>query len=212
MKAINLTGRTFGKWTVVRRAADRGDYVVRWVCRCQCGAEGERSSANLRRGQSLGCRKCRPRRVPAPGAALRSIWHGMKSRCERPADPKFPRYGARGIKVCERWQTFANFYADVGDRPSSQHTLERKDNNGDYEPSNVVWALPVQQANNRRTSMHVEIGGRTQTLAQWCREHGVSVGRTWARMQRGWSPLRALTEPPHKPGGATRAQTAHLSA
>lgn len=204
MKPILLDGKKFGLWTVLRRAPDRGDYVVRWECRCECGTVGERTSASLRRGQSFGCRKCRPRRVPRPGSALRRIWYGMQSRCDHPDDPKYTRYGARGIKVCDRWRTFENFYADMGDRPSSRHTLERKNNDGDYAPDNVVWALPVQQSNNRSTSLCIEINGRTQTLAQWCREYETSVGRVWARMERGWLPLRALTEPPHKPGGNMR--------
>lgn len=208
MKPIDLTGQVFGLWTVLKRAPDRGDYIVRWVCRCSCGEVGERTSANLRRGMSLGCRKCRPRRVPGPGSALRGIWRGMKSRCERPSDPKYPRYGARGIKLCARWQTFDNFYADMCDRPSAQHTLERTNNDGDYEPGNVIWALPVEQSNNRSTSLRIEINGETQTLAQWARRHGVSMRRVWARMARGWSPLRALAEPAHKPGGDTRKQWA----
>jgi hypothetical protein len=128
----------------------------------------------------------------------------MKSRCERPADPKYSTYGGRGIRVCARWQVFANFYADVGERPTLRHTLERINNDADYEPGNVVWANPVIQANNRRTSLRIEIGGQTRTLAQWCRKYEARISLVSARMKRGWAPLRALTERPHKPGGNMR--------
>lgn len=136
--------------------------------------------------------------------ATRKVWHGMKERCENPKNPKFYRYGARGIAVCERWQKFEKFFADMGHRPSRQHTVERKNNDGNYEPGNVVWALAEEQANNRSTNLRIEIGGVTRTLAQWCRQHGMSMGLVSARIKRGWSPIRALTEAPCKPGGDMR--------
>lgn len=77
----------------------------------------------------------------------------MKQRCENPNSPNFPQYGGRGISVCERWHSFENFLADIGEKPSGDHTLDRIDPNGDYEPSNVRWATPKEQYENRRVSL-----------------------------------------------------------
>ena len=90
-------------------------------------------------------------------------WDHMKRRCLNPNDPKFPDYGGRGIEVCERWLKFENFYEDMGDAPSSKHSLERKDNDGNYELSNCKWASPVEQSNNRRKR----------------EKKGLSSGRVW---------------------------------
>ena len=94
----------------------------------------------------------------------------MKRRCNNTADQYFVSYGHRGISVCERWQRFEHFYADMGPRPSSKHTLDRIDSDGNYEPKNCRWALQVEQQNNRRNNLWFEHDGRRQTMAQWARE------------------------------------------
>jgi hypothetical protein len=99
--------------------------------------------------------------------------------------------------VCERWQAFENFYADMGDVPPGK-TLERKDVNGHYEPSNCVWATPIEQGNNTRSNRILAHAGKTQTIATWARETGIKAGRIWLRIAAGWPVEKALTTPVRK--------------
>jgi hypothetical protein len=103
-----------------------------------------------------------------------NIWAMMRQRCSNPKAANYLGYGARGIKVCERWNRFSNFIADLGPAPSPAHTLDRIDNNGDYTPENCRWADVLQQQNNRRNSVFIEAFGKRLTLAQWARETGLS--------------------------------------
>ncbi len=123
----------------------------------------------------------------------------MLARCRNPNATGFARYGGRGIKVCERWQNdFAVFLADVGPRPSPEHTLDREDADGDYEPGNAAWATPEQQANNRRDNRRVLIGGQVTTLRRACREAGsvISIRQAWRRIKAGWPAGEAVSTPP----------------
>jgi len=129
----------------------------------------------------------------------------MKSRCEQPSYPSFKRYGGRGIKVCKHWQAFENFFADMGERPASG-TLNRRDNDGDYEPSNVRWATRREQANNRITNVRVTYKGKSYTLAELARETGVSKEIIRSRLRRSkkkWTVDGALAVPK-----GTKKQTA----
>jgi hypothetical protein len=95
-------------------------------------------------------------------------WQGIRQRCENPNDPGFSRYGGRGIVVCERWRaSFENFFADMGLRPSSKHSIERVDNDNDYAPSNCRWATAKEQQWNKSNSTTFTIGGETKTFAGW---------------------------------------------
>lgn len=127
----------------------------------------------------------------------RSIWSGMKRRCYRIVDPAYKYYGARGITVCDRWRnSFAAFYEDMGPRPSPAHSIDRIDNNGNYEPGNCRWAEVLVQANNRSSSKLIEYKGRKQTAYHWEVELGFDKGLIAQRLKRGWSDLRAVATPP----------------
>jgi hypothetical protein len=125
------------------------------------------------------------------------VWDGMKSRCANPNYEGWSRYGGRGIKVCERWaESFENFYADMGPRPSANHTPDRIDNDGNYEPSNCRWASHEVQANNRHNNLRLTFAGKTQTLSQWSRETGIHFETLRARLNHGWSPDDIITKKP----------------
>jgi hypothetical protein len=125
---------------------------------------------------------------------LYGVWVTMRNRCSNPKNPAYSRYGGRGIKVCERWEhSFENFFADMGPCPPGM-TLDRKDNNGDYSPENCKWATRKEQANNRRDNRLLTFNGKTQSLAKWSDEIGLSQHAIWGRLKCGGSVAHALTK------------------
>jgi len=123
------------------------------------------------------------------------IWSSMKRRCNDPGCEQYKDYGLRGIAVCPRWDSFENFLADMGKRPSKDHTLERMDNESGYAPSNCIWATREEQGNNKRNNRKITAFGKTLTARQWCKEVGIDYWRLIWRINNGWSAERALTQP-----------------
>lgn len=120
----------------------------------------------------------------------------MRQRCNDPGSKSYARYGGRGIKVSERWDSFPNFLADMGSRPSPRHSLERIDNAKGYEPGNARWATATEQANNRRSSRLITYQGETLTSAEWTRRTGLARHIIEQRLDKlGWSVERAFTTP-----------------
>jgi hypothetical protein len=125
-----------------------------------------------------------------------NCYRSMLNRCFSPKNDHFKHYGGRGITVCERWQGkdgYRNFIADMGDRPSVKHTIDRIDNNGNYEPGNVQWAVKVQQMRNFRRNVNVTLAGRTQCLSAWAEELNLTPASFWLRLHKGWSEERLLS-------------------
>lgn len=120
-------------------------------------------------------------------------WANMVQRCHNQNHPKYNQYGARGIRICDRWSNFELFLEDMGWRPSSGYSLDRIDNDGNYEPTNCEWSTLKDQLNNRTISRMIEFEGRTQTIAQWAAEKGMRFDTLWSRLKRGWSVERALS-------------------
>lgn len=129
---------------------------------------------------------------------LYTTWVAMIQRCHNPKNESWPRYGARGISVCDGWrESFATFRSDVGDRPLG-HTLDRINNDGAYEPGNVRWASAKEQQNNTRRTQWVLFRCRKLTVAHFAKEAGLSYKAVVRRLEKGWSPEKIATTPPHR--------------
>ena len=122
------------------------------------------------------------------------IWDRMIQRCKSPRVINYERYGGRGIKVCARWNKFANFFADMGVAPDDK-TIERIDNNGNYEPTNCRWATWPEQYRNRRNTVFLRLNGITKSLTEWSDETRLKQSTIYTRLRRGWTTKQALTEP-----------------
>jgi hypothetical protein len=176
----DISGMRFGRLIAINVAFVKGG-TARWNCRCDCGNERIVNGAELRKGNTRSCGCLALETIASwtkhrrSDESIYNIWRNMKTRCEKPTQPVYHRYGGRGIKVCARWKIFSNFLEDMGERPEGM-SLERIDNDGDYCPENVKWATPLEQNNNQSSNVKVTIGDKTMTVAAWSRELG--IGRT----------------------------------
>lgn len=160
----NLESRVFGKWTVLTRGENYKNGSTRWNCRCQCGLEKLVLSTHLVSGQSKSCSKCSTPGGPDARAykhgakgGIYACWSNMIQRCENSNHPQFKDYGGRGITVCERWRRdYAAFLADMGPRPFPGAHIDRKDNDGGYDPANCHWVTRVENMRNKRNSRRNE--------------------------------------------------------
>lgn len=192
----NLNGQKFNQLLVIGAAPAPGQGA--WLCRCDCGAYTVTRTARIKSGttKSCGClRRTKFRQHGLSQTPEYMVWAGMKARCLNPRHSAYKRYGGRGITVCDRWMSLENFYADMGPRPSAQHTLERIDNDKGYSPDNCRWASRSEQSNNRSSCHLVTAFGKTQTIAQWASECGVAEKLLRDRIERGWDFHRAINTP-----------------
>lgn len=198
------TGEKFGRLTVLGRAENSRDGAVRWRCRCECGQGIEVRSKYLRNGKTRSCGCLRAELVSARrlkhGQAKANTkeyvaWSSMLKRCSDAAGKDYADYRGRGISVCRRWKKFENFFADLGPAPTSLHSLDRIDNNGNYEPGNCRWAIRQQQARNRRNNLLITYRGETLILGDWAKRLGINRQTLISRIKRGLSVEEAFTKP-----------------
>lgn len=203
----DLTGKQFGKLTIVSRAPNKGRRVT-WNCKCSCGniaivRQDDLISAKTR---SCGClhKKWIADNFYKHGAAIRGnakreykIWLSMKNRCQNPKHIHYHRYGGRGISVCFTWQySFESFLRDMGEAPSLNHTLNRIDNDGSYTPENCCWATRKEQSNNRCDTKFYTYKGKTKSRVQWSEELNIHPDTLRNRIDRsGWTIEKAFTTP-----------------
>ena len=218
-KYIDLKDKKFGRLTVKERVPKHKHGNAIWLCQCDCGTKIEVMSSNLRSGhtQSCGCLYKELRSTVGFRHGHNNIngqsptymsWASMKERCNNLKSLAYKWYGGRGIKVCERWNSsrgFINFLEDMGERPKGT-TIERINNDGDYEPSNCRWATMKEQNENKRIksdSIHkvlYTINGISKTVAQWAGILGISHTTLKARMKVfNWDVEKALTTPNQRP-------------
>lgn len=197
----DLTGKHFGKLAVLAFSTIRPKLGAYWLCHCECGRETVHRGADLRKGYilSCGCHKAQRLREALTTHGLSHLpiygrWSGMIQRCSDPNHIGYDRYGAKGITVCDRWLSFENFYADMGEPPTEQHSIERRDGSLGYFKDNCYWATRSQQARNTSQNHIITFRGKTQCLAAWASEVGIKYSVLHSRITRyGWSIERALT-------------------
>lgn len=196
----DLEGQTFNRLTVLGFAGTLRLNIAFWFCECSCGIVVCIRGAYLRNGhtKSCGCFK-------NEGIRDRSITHGMrhtpeykayvhaKDRCRNPNDKSYPDYGGRGIEF--RFQSFEEFFAEAGYRPSPKLSIHRIDNEGHYEIGNIEWATKKVQSNHRRNNVLLTFNGKTQTQAQWSEELNIHRSKIGRRLRKGWSDEKTLSTP-----------------
>lgn len=203
---VSLAGRTFGRLAVTDKFVRRpykpgGQNRTFWVCTCSCGGSKEIGSQQLLSGRagSCGCvrsEKSAARRRTHGGSKSREhlIWKAMRQRCLNSKCPAYANYGGRGIKVCERWHSFAMFLADMGRAPDGL-TIERVNNDGPYSPDNCRWATRAEQTRNTRKNRFLTHDGRTLHVSEWARVVGIQRTTIEGRLKRGRTVHDALTVP-----------------
>jgi hypothetical protein len=190
MAVKDLSGKHFGKLLVIERVGSIASYAL-WRCKCECGNVKDVSSALLVHGKtkSCGCLSAEKQRIlhtthGMTGKRVYAIWCGMISRCRLTNRNNSQNYSLKGVQVCEHWQKFENFLADMGE-PDADKTIDRIDSNGNYEPSNCQWVTARVQRHNTSDALHVKFNGEEKPLAVWAEEFGIKYHTAYARFKRG---------------------------
>ena len=204
-KLIDLTGRRFERLAVLEYLG-REHHSSKWRCRCDCGAEITVLSSALTTGTTKSCGCFRQERMGhltlkhgerggdkrVNGSSEYKAWDAMRQRCRNPKNKDYEGYGGRGIRVCSRWDVFANFLVDMGRKPSPQHSIDRRNGNGHYEPTNCRWATELEQARNRSNNRAV---GSSRTLKEAAEKVGIPYVTVQSRLGHGWTVDDALSRP-----------------
>lgn len=198
-KAIDMTGKKFGRLTVLERVKVAGENKAHWLCKCDCGNVKIVSGGHLRLGhtQSCGCLQKERAAVYTKARATHGMantkifgtWKGLKDRCLNPRNKACERYGGRGIKVCDEWrEDFQRFFDYVSNLPhfgEEGYSLDRIDNDGNYAPGNLRFSVAAEQTRNRRNTVTVEYGGRQVPLAEAAELSGLGYWCLHSRYKRG---------------------------
>jgi len=200
---IDLVGHVYGRLEVISKKGktNNGNYL--WKCLCECGKTSIVSGGNLRNGhtRSCGCLNSEVASKTHKTHGMRktpiyNTWLAMRERCSNVKHIEFKRYGGRGISVCSRWaDSFENFLADMGEKPTPKHSIDRRDSNGNYTPENCRWATIKQQQRNRRNNLVIIYDGQVRCLSEWAEVLGIGRGALKSRINADWPIHKAFTQP-----------------
>lgn len=194
---LDIAGKTFNSWTVLHLIENTQGKNKSQLCRCKCACGQEKILRCLCvvSGVSKSCGGCinfkHGRKVTY--TKTYKVWGAMKRRCEVPGSSRYKDYGGRGIAVCERWQSFENFYQDMGEQPVGMQ-IDRIDNHKGYFKENCRWTTNSENARNKRSTKNYTFLGQVCCIAEWAERLGVKEGSLGERFRKGWDTRRALTE------------------
>lgn len=227
-KLIDRTGQRYGHLTVIERAGNSKSGHTMWLCECDCGKHVKVESYNLATGhtKSCGClsKECTRERFMTHGYTtdgrhpLYRVWQSMKDRCLNPKCTRYEYYGGRGIKICDRWLEFKTFLVDIEDLYKPGLTIDRIDNNGDYEPGNIRWSTSSEQNSNKRMqrnntsgktgvcwhrqkgkwSAYIGINGEQKRLGYFADKQDAIDARKAAEEDKAWDKKASATKPTAK--------------
>lgn len=206
----NLSGMRFGRLTCIKPVGryEKGRSII-WQCKCDCGKTINVIGGSLRSGNTQSCGCLQKEKAAASGresrkhgmiySGLYKSWAHMKARCLHKSNKSHKDYGGRGIKVCDEWMEFVPFMEwAMANGYQNGLTIERVDNDGNYEPSNCIWATPIIQANNKRNNRRLTLNGKTMTVSQWASALGINASTLHSRLCSGWGTEKALSTPTSK--------------
>lgn len=212
-KFEDLSNKKLGRLLVIKRVENSRFSTTRWLCKCDCGNELIVFGCHLRSGHTRSC-GCISKEIirqaehkPKHGlikTRIYKIWNGIRNRTNIKTANKemYKNYSGRGIKICDEWKEFINFYNwSMANGYKENLTIDRIDNNGDYEPSNCRWTTWKKQQNNKRNNVIIEFNNEKHTLEEWNDKKGFTKGLIRNRLRRGWSIERALNTPKGKYNG-----------
>lgn len=196
-KMMDLTGQRFDRLLVISAIPHNLGEQRKWLCRCDCGNEVTVFGGNLKRGLTRSCR-CLNKEITRsiftkhgdtvggkPTTEYKT-WCHIKDRCYNPDNKQYQDWGGRGIKMCDRWlSSFHSFLEDMGRKPSPELTIDRINNDGDYEPGNCKWGTDLEQAKNKRNNKWYEANGERKHLREWSRVIGMDSGNINYHLRKG---------------------------
>lgn len=209
----DITGKTFNRLAVISYVGKNKHNNNLWNCKCVCENEVIVTAADLKSGntKSCGCLQKEKAAITLLNMSMTHglsrdkehkktrlfrIWAGIRTRCLNPNDKTYKNYGGRGIKICNEWNDFATFHNwAIANGYDDNLSIERKDNDGNYEPSNCKWANDTEQANNKRTNRMIAHNGMTKTLSQWAKYYNLNYNMLFERLKRGWTFKKAVATP-----------------
>lgn len=206
-KCVDLTGKKFTRLTVIARHGSTKSKKAVWLCQCECGGKTKVTSQMLTSGRTKSCGCLHKEQLSAGHSThclsktrLHKAWCNMKTRCYNQNNKDYSRYGGRGIIMCDEWKNdFVSFYNwAIINGYNDMLTLDRIDNNGNYEPSNCRWITMQKQCNNRHSNHMITYNGETHTISEWSEIVGMSRDALVSRLRRGWDIEKTLTTPVNK--------------